>query len=111
MKLRLECVFPVPEMANKILQFYDGPDSSINFTLVCHVSAWTWVSVALSTAFKRKLLYVMISNVCGMYMRTISQIYQIMGSLCLKLAEQVKFRVTLYIFQPADQSNTSGKLS
>ena len=48
------------------------------------------ICVELSRAFKR-VLYVIISNLCGMYMRTISQICRIMGALCPKLAEQADF--------------------
>ena len=38
--------------------------------------------------FKKKLLYVMISNFCSIFIRAISWMYQVMGALWPKQAEQ-----------------------
>ena len=72
-----------------------GP--SFSFTLVCCVSAWG-LAWALALAWESVLGFhahlrenVMISNLCCMYMRTISRTYQIMGVLWPKLTEQGDF--------------------
>ena len=59
-----------------ILLNYDGPDPSApssSFTMVYCVSALA--SVLGLRAHLRKKLYVMITNLCSMYMKTISQMY------------------------------------
>ena len=49
------------------------------------------ICVGLVGAFMEIPLYVMISNLCSVYMKTISQIIQIMGALWPNLAEQGDF--------------------
>ena len=47
--------------------------------------------LCLRAHLRKKVLYVMISNLCSIYIRTISRMYQIMGALWPKLAEQGDF--------------------
>ena len=49
------------------------------------------VSVGLAGAFKKILLYVMISNLDSMYMRIISLTYQVIGALSPKLTAHKDF--------------------
>ena len=73
-QLAVSFQIPIPIVFIMTAPTFQGPSSS--FKLDCHLG----VGVGLACELKKKLLYVIISNLCSVYMKTISRMYQIMSA-------------------------------